>query len=46
MIDRAIPPERKSGPHRALIVLLAALTGSFLATLIVLFLERPAAKTA
>lgn len=44
VIDRAVPPERKSGPHRALIVLLAAGTGFFLAMLIVLFLERPPMK--
>jgi uncharacterized protein involved in exopolysaccharide biosynthesis len=44
VIDRAVPPERKAGPHRALIVLLAAGTGFFLAVLIVLFLERPATK--
>lgn len=34
VIDRAIPPERKAKPRRALIVLLAAVTGLFLSLVI------------
>jgi uncharacterized protein involved in exopolysaccharide biosynthesis len=41
VIDRAVPPERKSGPHRAQIVLSATATMLFLSVLIVLFLEHP-----
>jgi len=41
VIDRAVPPERKSRPHRALIVLLGAAMALFLSGLIVLLLEQP-----
>jgi uncharacterized protein involved in exopolysaccharide biosynthesis len=41
VIDRAVPPERKSGPHRALIVLLGTVLALFLSGLIVLLLEQP-----
>jgi len=41
VIDRAIPPERKAGPRRALIVLLATVTALFLSGLIGLLLEQP-----
>lgn len=44
VIDRAVPPERKSSPKRALIVLLAMLTALFLSSLWVLFLERQGKK--
>ena len=40
VIDRAIPPERKSRPKRALIVLLATVTMLFLSVFIVLLLEH------
>ena len=39
VIDRAVPPERKSRPHRALIVSLATATGLFLAVFVVLWTE-------
>ena len=45
VIDRAVPPERKSGPHRAQIVLLATVTMLFLSLFIVLFLEHPWRKS-
>jgi uncharacterized protein involved in exopolysaccharide biosynthesis len=41
VIDRAVPPERKSKPHRAQIVLLAMVTALFLSVLIALLLEQP-----
>jgi uncharacterized protein involved in exopolysaccharide biosynthesis len=41
VIDRAVPPERKSKPQRALIVLLATVTMLFLSVFIVLLLEHP-----
>jgi uncharacterized protein involved in exopolysaccharide biosynthesis len=41
VIDRAVPPERKSRPHRAQIVLLATVTMLFLSVFIVLLLEHP-----
>lgn len=41
VIDRAVPPERKSRPQRALVVLSATITMLFLSVFIVLFLERP-----
>ncbi|MGB5196553.1 MAG: Wzz/FepE/Etk N-terminal domain-containing protein [Candidatus Deferrimicrobium sp.] len=40
VVDRAIPPERKSRPKRALIVLLATGMALFMSALIGLFLER------
>jgi tyrosine-protein kinase Etk/Wzc len=40
VIDRAVPSERKSGPRRALIVLLATVTALFLSGLMVLLLEQ------
>jgi uncharacterized protein involved in exopolysaccharide biosynthesis len=45
VIDRAVPPERKSGPHRAQIVLLATVTMLFLSVFIVLLLEHPWRKS-
>ena len=45
VIDRAVPPERKSGPHRAQIVLLTMITALFLSVFIVLFLEHPWKKS-
>jgi tyrosine-protein kinase Etk/Wzc len=45
VIDRAIPPERKSGPQRALIVMLATISAFFLSVLIVLLLEQPWKKS-
>jgi uncharacterized protein involved in exopolysaccharide biosynthesis len=39
VIDRAVPPERKSRPQRALIVSLAAVTGFILAVLVVFLYE-------
>ena len=45
VIDRAVPPERKSKPHRAQIVLLATVTMLFLSVLIVLLLEHPWKKS-
>jgi uncharacterized protein involved in exopolysaccharide biosynthesis len=45
VIDRAVPPERKSRPHRALIVLLATVTMLFLSVFIVLLLEHPWKKS-
>jgi len=45
VIDRAVPPERKSGPHRAQIVLLATVIMLFLSVFIVLFLEHPWKKS-
>jgi len=41
VIDRAVPPERKSGPRRAQIVLLATATMFFLSSIIVLLLVHP-----
>jgi capsule polysaccharide export protein KpsE/RkpR len=45
VIDRAVPPERKSGPHRTQIVLLAMVTALFLSVFIVLLLEHPWKKS-
>ena len=45
VIDRAVPPERKSRPHRAQIVLLATVTMLFLSVFIVLLLEHPWEKS-
>ena len=45
VIDRAVPPERKSGPHRARIVLLPTVTMFFLSVFIVLLLEHPWKKS-
>ena len=45
VIDRAVPPERKSRPHRAQIVLLATVTMLFLSVFIVLFLDYPWKKS-
>ena len=45
VIDRAVPPERKSRPLRALIVLLATVTMLFLSVFIVLLLEHPWKKS-
>jgi uncharacterized protein involved in exopolysaccharide biosynthesis len=39
VIDRAVPPERKSRPQKALIVLLATVTTLFLSVIIVLLLD-------
>lgn len=39
VIDPAVPPERKAGPQRSLIVILAALAGFLLAVFVVLYLE-------
>ncbi|MCP2501634.1 MAG: Wzz/FepE/Etk N-terminal domain-containing protein [Deltaproteobacteria bacterium] len=41
VIDRAVPPERKSRPKRALIVILATAAMFFLSVFIVLLLEHP-----
>jgi uncharacterized protein involved in exopolysaccharide biosynthesis len=41
VIDRAVPPERKSGPQRALIVLLTTGMALFMSVFIVLLLEQP-----
>ena len=41
VIDRAVPPERKSGPHRAQIVLLTMVIAFFLSIFIVWLLEHP-----
>jgi tyrosine-protein kinase Etk/Wzc len=45
VIDRAVPPERKAGPRRARIVLLAAVAMLFLSSFIVLLLEHPWKKS-
>lgn len=45
VIDQAIPPERKSRPQRALIVVLATVSGFFLSVLIVLALDQPWKKS-
>ncbi len=45
VIDQAVPPERKSRPKRALVVLSATITMLFLSVFIVLFLERPWKKS-
>jgi len=45
VIDRAIPPERKSRPKRAQIVLVATVTMFFLSVFIVLLLEHPWKKS-
>ena len=41
VIDRAVPPERKAGPHRSRIVLLPTVIMFFLSVLVVLLLEHP-----
>jgi uncharacterized protein involved in exopolysaccharide biosynthesis len=41
VIDRAVPPERRSGPRRALIVLFATVTGFSLAAFCILLIEQP-----
>jgi capsule polysaccharide export protein KpsE/RkpR len=38
-LDRAAPPERKSGPHRFLIVLAITILASLVATIVALFVE-------
>jgi uncharacterized protein involved in exopolysaccharide biosynthesis len=43
IVDRAVPPERKSGPHRAIIVLLSALAAAALAGMIA-YLQHAAAN--
>jgi uncharacterized protein involved in exopolysaccharide biosynthesis len=45
VIDRAVPPERKSGPKRAVIVILVTATMLLLSVLIVLLLEHPWEKS-
>ena len=45
VIDRAVPPERKAGPRRAQIVLLAMVTALFLSAFIGLLLEHPWKKS-
>jgi len=45
VIDRAIPPERKSRPKRSLIVVLATAAMLFLSVFIVLLLEHPWKKS-
>jgi uncharacterized protein involved in exopolysaccharide biosynthesis len=45
VIDRAVPPERKSRPQRASIVLLATVIMLFLSVFIVLLLEHPWKKS-
>ena len=45
LIDRAVPPERKSRPQKARIVLIAAVTMLFFSVLIVLLLEHPWKKS-
>jgi uncharacterized protein involved in exopolysaccharide biosynthesis len=45
VIDRAVPPERKSKPRRAQIILLAMATAFFLSVFIALFLEHPWKKS-
>ena len=45
VIDRAVPPERKAGPHRARIVFLATAAMFFLSAFIVLLLEHPWIKS-
>jgi uncharacterized protein involved in exopolysaccharide biosynthesis len=45
VIDRAVPPERKSGPRRAQIVLLSTVTMAFFSVFIVLLLEHPWKKS-
>jgi uncharacterized protein involved in exopolysaccharide biosynthesis len=45
VIDQAVPPERKSRPKRALIVLLSTGMALFLSALIGLFLERSGKKS-
>jgi uncharacterized protein involved in exopolysaccharide biosynthesis len=45
VIDRAVPPERKSGPRRAQIVLLSTVTMLFFSVFIVLLLEHPWKKS-
>ena len=45
VIDRAIPPERKSRPKRSFIVILATAAMLFLSVFIVLLLEHPRKKS-
>ena len=45
VIDRAVPPERKSRPKRASIVALATVTALFLSALMMLILERSRKKS-
>jgi len=45
VIDRAIPPERKSRPKRSFIVILATAAMLFLSVFIVLLLEHPWEKS-
>ena len=45
VIDRAVPPERKSRPHKAPIVLLATVAMFLLSAFIVLLLEHPWKKS-
>jgi uncharacterized protein involved in exopolysaccharide biosynthesis len=45
VIDRAVPPERKSRPKRAVIVILATAAMSLLSVFIVLLLEHPWEKS-
>jgi uncharacterized protein involved in exopolysaccharide biosynthesis len=45
VIDRAVPPERKSRPQMAQIVLSATVIMLFLSVFIVLLLERPWKKS-
>ena len=45
VIDRAVPPERKSRPKRAFIVILATAAMLFLSVFIVLLLEHPWEKS-
>jgi uncharacterized protein involved in exopolysaccharide biosynthesis len=39
ILDLAVPPDKKSGPNRKLIVLLAVCGGFFIAVLMAFFLE-------
>jgi uncharacterized protein involved in exopolysaccharide biosynthesis len=45
VIDRAVTPERKSRPKRALIVILATVAMLFLSVFLVLLLEHPWIKS-
>jgi len=45
VVDPAVPPERKSGPHRALLSLLGAMVSAFAAAIFVYFARSQPTKT-
>jgi tyrosine-protein kinase Etk/Wzc len=44
VVDPAVPPERKSGPHRAVISVLGAMVSAFAGIIFVYFTQSNAAK--